>query len=59
MVWFALVDSRIGRREFGHGDLFLTREEAERALAEVLTDEPDLKPFLSVEAVPLPQTSPN
>ena len=60
MAWFfALVDWRISRREFGHGDLFLTREEAERALAEVLRDEPDLKPFLSVEAVPLPQTSPN
>lgn len=46
------------RPELGHGDLFLTREEAERALAEVLRDEPDLEPFLSVEAVPLPQTSP-
>jgi hypothetical protein len=57
--FFALVDWRISRREFGHGDLFLTREEAERALAEVLRDEPDLEPFLSVEAVPLPQTSPN
>lgn len=60
MAWFfALVDWRISRREVGHGDLFLTREEAERALAEVLTDEPDLEPFLSVEAVPLPQTAPN
>ena len=32
MAWFfALVDWRISRREFGHGDLFVTREEAERA----------------------------
>jgi hypothetical protein len=54
-----LLDSRIGRREFGHGDLFLTREEAERALAEVLRDEPDLAPFLSVEALPLPEPSAN
>jgi hypothetical protein len=60
VAWFfALVDWRISRRELGHGDLFLTREEAERALAEVLRDEPDLEPFLSVEAVPLPQASPN
>jgi hypothetical protein len=59
VAWFfALVDWRISRREFGHGDLFLTREEAERALAEVLRNEPDLEPFLSVEAVPLPQASP-
>jgi hypothetical protein len=60
VAWFfALVDWRISRRESGHGDLFVTREEAERALAEVLQDEPDLEPFLSVEAVPLPQTSLN
>ena len=36
MAWFAVIDSRIGRREFGRGDLLLTREEAERVLAEVL-----------------------
>jgi hypothetical protein len=24
VAWFALVDSRISRGEFGHGDLFLT-----------------------------------
>jgi hypothetical protein len=60
VAWFfALVDWRISRRELCPGDLFLTREEAERALAKVLRDEPDLEPFLSVEAVPLPQTSPN
>ena len=59
MAWFALFDSRIGRREFGHGDLFLTRDEEEAALAEVLWDEPDLEPFLSVEALPLPDPSSN
>jgi hypothetical protein len=45
VVWFALVDSRITRREFGHGDLFLTREAAEAALAEAVRDGPDLEPF--------------
>jgi len=35
VAWFALIDSRIERRDFGHGDLFLKREEAERALADV------------------------
>jgi hypothetical protein len=54
-----LIDSRISRREFGHGDLFLTCEEAEDALADVLRDEPDLEPFLSVEALPLPDPSTN
>jgi hypothetical protein len=48
MAWFALIDSRISGREFGHGDLFFTRQEAENALAEVLRDEPQLEPFLSV-----------
>jgi hypothetical protein len=56
---FALIDSRIERREFGQGDLFLTREEADSALAEVLRDEPQLEPFVSVEALPLPEPSPN
>lgn len=56
---YALVDARIRRREFGHGDLFLTRENAEEALADVLRDEPDLEPFLSVEELPLPEPSPN
>jgi hypothetical protein len=41
-----------------HGDLFLTREEAQ-ALADVLKDEPQLEPFLSVEALPRPEPSPN
>jgi hypothetical protein len=59
VAWFALIDSRIERREFGHGDLFLTREEAEDALLDVLRDEPQLEPFLSVEALPLPEPSPN
>ena len=45
MAWFALIDSRISSREFGHGDLFLTHEEADSALADVLRDEPDLAPF--------------
>jgi hypothetical protein len=58
MAWFALVDSRIGR-EFGHGDRFLAREEADQALGEVLRDEPDLEPFLRVEPLPLPAPSPN
>jgi hypothetical protein len=43
MAWVALIDSRIEHREFGHGDLFLTREEAEDALADFLKDEPDLE----------------
>jgi hypothetical protein len=47
MAWFALIDSRIERRESGHGDLFLTREEAEDALADVLRDEPQLEPLLN------------
>jgi hypothetical protein len=59
VAWFAPIDSRIERREFSHGDLFLTREEADSALAEVLRDEPQLEPFLSVEALPLPERSPN
>jgi hypothetical protein len=45
---YALLDSRISRRELGHGDLYLTREEAEKDLADVLHDEPDLEPFLSM-----------
>lgn len=51
---FALVDSRIRRRAFGHGDLFLSREDAEEALAEVIADEPWLEPFLSVQDLGLP-----
>jgi len=53
VAWFALIDSRIERREFGHGDLFLTRDEVEDALTDVLKDEPELEPFLRVEALPL------
>jgi hypothetical protein len=34
----ALIHSRISRREFGYGDLFLTREEADSALGDVLRD---------------------
>jgi hypothetical protein len=30
-----------------------------QALAEVLKDEPQLEPFLRVEALPLPEPSPN
>jgi len=59
VAWFALIDSQISRRDFGLGDLFLTREEADSALADVLRDEPDLEPFLRVEALPLPEPSPN
>jgi len=60
MAWYALIDSRIvQRREFGHGDLFLTREEAGEALADVLRDEPDLELYLSVEELPLPEPSLN
>lgn len=43
---FVLMDSRIRRREFGHGDSFLSREDAEEALAEVIADDPFLEPFL-------------
>jgi len=56
---FLKMSSPDPAREFGHGDLFLTREEAEAALADVLRDEPDLERFLSVEALPLPQPSRN
>jgi hypothetical protein len=59
VAWFALIDSRIERREFGHSDLFLSRDEAEDALTNVLKDEPQLEPFLSVERLPLPEPSPN
>jgi hypothetical protein len=59
VAWFALIDSRIERREFGHGDLFLTRKEADEALADVLEDEPHLEPFLRVEALPMPEPSSN
>jgi hypothetical protein len=38
---------------------FALYADAKTALAEVLRDEPELEPFLSVEALPLPEPSRN
>ena len=60
MTFYALTDSRLAGSELGEVvEFYLTREKAEAALRDVLSDEPDWEGEISVVEVDLAEASAN
>jgi hypothetical protein len=52
MVFYALTDSRLADTELGEVfDFYVSREEAEEALRDVLTDEPEWRCVVGITEV--------
>jgi hypothetical protein len=57
MTFYGLADNRLAGSELGEViEFYLSREEAEKALREVLADEPEWEGELGVVAVELGET---
>jgi hypothetical protein len=60
LVFYALTDSRLTDTELGEVvEFFASREEAEKALRDVLADEPDWDRQISVVEIDLGKASEN
>ncbi|MEK6275527.1 MAG: hypothetical protein AABM30_09335 [Actinomycetota bacterium] len=60
MIFYALADSRLTDSGLGEVvEFFASREEAEKALRDVLTDEPDWKGVVGVAEIDLGSVSLN